>query len=552
MPVSSLLSVVISPVESLLNQSFNTIHVAFNYIEILGLEVSGLGVEDFNLTRDGVEIDLDAAGVTIEWDPASSSYKLTGLAPLMQEDGEYFLELVSDGSGITASIPAIGGLLEPLIVPLTEDASVDWVLDMTAPVASIVPINEVTEALDSIRISFTEDVTGFDIQDLILKLNGEVVDLTNASLDGSGSEYILSGLGDLTGEVGEYILSLKENSGIVDAAGNPIQDAVLQSWSLVEAIGGGGTGGDPIDGGGTGGDPIDGGGTGGDPIDGGGTGGDPIGGGGTGGDPIGGGTGTGGGNTPIGGGTGTGGGNTPIGDGTGTGGGNTPIGGGTGTDGGNTPIGGGTGGDPLMPFDPMSGATATAPIDRFARGKFQRRMRGTKNADRMKGTNKNDVILGRGGNDRINGRGGNDHIDGGAGDDRINGGKGNDLLRGGAGNDTLIGGAGDDVLIGGMGNDVLIGGAGKDRFVFNSLNEGTNTIRDFQVADDLIDLRGIFRTIGATPADLAKVVQLEQVGSATQVSVDTDGLGAGTVFKPIVQLNNVAASTLSSSNFVVG
>jgi hypothetical protein len=47
------------------------------------------------------------------------------------------------------------------------------------------------------------------------------------------------------------------------------------------------------------------------------------------------------------------------------------------------------------------------------------------------------------------------------------------------------------------------------------------------------------------------VVQLEQIGSATQISVDTDGLGAGTTFKAIAQLNNVAASTLSSSNFVV-
>lgn len=82
--------------------------------------------------------------------------------------------------------------------------------------------------------------------------------------------------------------------------------------------------------------------------------------------------------------------------------------------------------------------------------------------------------------------------------------------------------------------------------------KGVDTIAAFEVANDLIDLQGILRSIGASPANLAQVVKLEQVSSATQISVDTDGLGAGTTFNPIAQLINVSAANLSSRNFVVG
>lgn len=80
---------------------------------------------------------------------------------------------------------------------------------------------------------------------------------------------------------------------------------------------------------------------------------------------------------------------------------------------------------------------------------------------------------------------------------RINGNNANNLLDGESGNDTLIGGGGIDTLIGGIGNDSLAGGAGddrltgnagKDRFVFKSKTEGLDTITDFVVVDDTIDV----------------------------------------------------------------
>ncbi|AFZ20584.1 beta strand repeat-containing protein [Allocoleopsis franciscana] len=57
---------------------------------------------------------------------------------------------------------------------------------------------------------------------------------------------------------------------------------------------------------------------------------------------------------------------------------------------------------------------------------------------------------------------------------------GNDALYGYGGNDSLIGGDGNDSLTGGSGVDTLWGGAGADKFIFNSLSEGIDIIKDFQ------------------------------------------------------------------------
>ncbi|BAB73360.1 alr1403 [Nostoc sp. PCC 7120 = FACHB-418] len=50
---------------------------------------------------------------------------------------------------------------------------------------------------------------------------------------------------------------------------------------------------------------------------------------------------------------------------------------------------------------------------------------------------------------------------------------------GGNGNDTITGGTGNDTLVGGLGADTLTGGLGADKFVFNSLSEGIDVIKDF-------------------------------------------------------------------------
>ncbi len=197
--------------------------------------------------------------------------------------------------------------------------------------------------------------------------------------------------------------------------------------------------------------------------------------------------------------------------------------------------------------------TAPAAID-FSVGSMGLTLNGTRRNNTLTGAGVNDILTGRGGNDTLSGGAGSDRLNGSAGDDALDGGKGTDQLIGGKGDDTLVGGKGGDVLVGGKGVDLLTGGGGVDQFVFNSLAEGGDTITDFK-AVDLIDLRAIFvqpAYSGASPfARFNQFVQLVQVGSDTQVQVDTDGNGLGLAFTTLATLSNVASNEVGANNFVI-
>ena len=104
---------------------------------------------------------------------------------------------------------------------------------------------------------------------------------------------------------------------------------------------------------------------------------------------------------------------------------------------------------------------------------------------------------------------------------------GNDILAGGLGNDTLEGGGGDDILTGGLGNDT---------FIFEQ-SAGFNTITDFSIEDDLLDVSAIFDdfqdVLGAASQEGDNtVIDFGDNNSALLLSVDVNAL--------------------SSSNFVFG
>ncbi|MEM1395428.1 MAG: GDSL-type esterase/lipase family protein, partial [Cyanobacteria bacterium P01_H01_bin.150] len=65
----------------------------------------------------------------------------------------------------------------------------------------------------------------------------------------------------------------------------------------------------------------------------------------------------------------------------------------------------------------------------------------------------------------------------------------NDELRGNAGNNIIEGGAGDDLMVGNQGEDTLCGGTGRDTFVLTA-GQGTDTITDFSVNEDSLQLSG--------------------------------------------------------------
>ena len=80
-------------------------------------------------------------------------------------------------------------------------------------------------AIDTLSISFSEPVTGFDISDLTLTLGGGVNLLAESAAPSSsdGMNWTLSGLSSLTSIAGSYTLALNASgSGINDLAGNPL------------------------------------------------------------------------------------------------------------------------------------------------------------------------------------------------------------------------------------------------------------------------------------------------------------------------------------------
>ena len=114
----------------------------------------------------------------------------------------------------------------------------------------------------------------------------------------------------------------------------------------------------------------------------------------------------------------------------------------------------------------------------------------------LDGGNGDDTLEGGVGNDTLYGSSGNDYLVAGFGETanstqsfRFSG---NNYLIGGSGSDTLNGGLGSDTLIGGSGSDTLNGGNGADSFRFDSLYDRVDTITDFSVVDDTINVSTAF------------------------------------------------------------
>jgi Ca2+-binding RTX toxin-like protein len=116
----------------------------------------------------------------------------------------------------------------------------------------------------------------------------------------------------------------------------------------------------------------------------------------------------------------------------------------------------------------------------------------------------------------------------------------NNVLTGNAGVNILNGGTGADKLQGGSGNDILTGGAGKDIFQF--LNLSKDTVKDFVVADDTIQLENSVFTkltaatalnaanfkLGAAAADANDYVVYNSGTGALLYDADGNGAGAAT------------------------
>ena len=158
-------------------------------------------------------------------------------------------------------------------------------------------------------------------------------------------------------------------------------------------------------------------------------------------------------------------------------------------------------------------------------------LNGGRRNDDLSGGGGDDTIFGAGGNDELRGKAADDLLDGGDGRDELDGSDGNDRLFGGNDRDELDGGRGNDVLVGGRGNDELEGGAGSDKFAFTSVNDGVDTIEDFNVQgsdqDMIVFVNSMFSGFGGDDgADLVAGGFLRAQaasGGRTHIQIDVNG-----------------------------
>ncbi len=160
---------------------------------------------------------------------------------------------------------------------------------------------------------------------------------------------------------------------------------------------------------------------------------------------------------------------------------------------------------------------------------------GTADDDDLDGTDGKDTIEGLAGNDTLNGGEGKDKLFGGLGDDtyvlgkgdkaieeegegtdtvegagklkvrknienatltgtedgQIKGNNEDNVLTGNAGDNKIDGKGGSDTITGGDGDDTIKGGKDADTFIFNAVSANdTDTIRDFDIGEDTVDLSG--------------------------------------------------------------
>ena len=144
------------------------------------------------------------------------------------------------------------------------------------------------------------------------------------------------------------------------------------------------------------------------------------------------------------------------------------------------------GDDSLVGGDGHDTLNGGADSDVIDGGRGNDELADTEGINSLYGNDGNDLLLTGMGDDTLYGDAGSDVLHSDAGNDQLFGGVGDDELNGGEGNDNLIGGEGNDTITGLSGNDTLAGNEGSDRFILFS--EGTDTITDFTLGEDLLEL----------------------------------------------------------------
>lgn len=108
-----------------------------------------------------------------------------------------------------------------------------------APTVAITPISPSprTTPVDTITVTFSEPVTGFDLTDLVLNRNGDPVVLSGVSLTTTDQQvFTLTGLSSWTRRSGTYTIWLNASGGITDNTGNALANSDTQTWQTYATV----------------------------------------------------------------------------------------------------------------------------------------------------------------------------------------------------------------------------------------------------------------------------------------------------------------------------
>lgn len=119
----------------------------------------------------------------------------------------------------------------------------------------------------------------------------------------------------------------------------------------------------------------------------------------------------------------------------------------------------------------------------------------------------------------------------------------------------ISGGAGSDLIIGGPAVDRLTGGAGVDRFAFSTVNDGPDTITDFQPGGggDVLDLSTVLVGYDRNVSVPSRYVRLTAGSDSTTVWVNAAGTGEDFVALAVLagRTNLVLGNLLNDGNLVL-
>ena len=217
-------------VSSIVRANANPTNVAsVDFTVTFSEAVTGVDTTDFVLTTTG---GISSASVTTVTPITAMQYTVT--VNTGSGSGTIRLDVTDDDTVVDGASNPLGGTGAGNGNFTTGEF---YTVDKTPPTANITDVtpDPRNNSVTSITIVFTEAVTGFDLADLSLTLNGGGNLLTGAQTltTGDNITWTLGNLSGITGTGGNYLLTLTAaGSGITDNASNALAGDATDSWVM--------------------------------------------------------------------------------------------------------------------------------------------------------------------------------------------------------------------------------------------------------------------------------------------------------------------------------